>query len=161
MTGVTVESAHATFALNGRAYRIADLPGIYSFRRIPEDERVARDYLIRNRPSAVINIVDASNLERSLYLTSQLLDMRVPLVVALNQVDVAERHGIKVDARHLAQHLVARSCRWCFARRGTGGAAHGGGGGRVRTPSACGACGVWRSGALGTALAGVSDRSGR
>ena len=104
-TGVTVESAHANFTLNGRAYRIADLPGIYSFSPDTEDERVARDYLIRNRPSAVINIVDASNLERSLYLTSQLLDMRVPLVVALNQVDVAERHGIKVDARHLAQHL--------------------------------------------------------
>ena len=104
-TGVTVESAHAGFTLDGRAYRIADLPGIYSFSPDTEDERVARDYLIRNRPSAVINIVDASNLERSLYLTSQLLDMRVPLVVALNQVDVAERHGVKVDAQHLAQHL--------------------------------------------------------
>lgn len=104
-TGVTVESAHASFTLDGRAYRVADLPGIYSFSPDTEDERVARDYLIRNRPSAVINIVDASNLERSLYLTSQLLDMRLPLVVALNQVDVAERHGVKVDAQHLAQHL--------------------------------------------------------
>jgi ferrous iron transport protein B len=104
-TGVTVESAHAGFTLDGRVYRVADLPGIYSFSPDTEDERVARDYLIRNRPSAVINIVDASNLERSLYLTSHLLDMRVPLVVALNQVDVAERHGVKVDAQHLAQHL--------------------------------------------------------
>ncbi len=104
-TGVTVESAHAGFTLDGRTYRVADLPGIYSFSPDTEDERVARDYLIRNRPSAVINLVDASNLERSLYLTSQLLDMRVPLVVALNQVDVAERYGVRVDAQHLAQHL--------------------------------------------------------
>ena len=104
-TGVTVDSAHARFSVEGRAFRVADLPGIYSFSPNTEDERVARNYLIRNRPAAVINILDASNLERSLYLTSQLLDMRLPLVVALNQMDTAERHGMKVDPAHLAKHL--------------------------------------------------------
>ena len=104
-TGVTVDSAHGELAVGGRALRLTDLPGIYSFSPDTDDERVARDYLIRNRPDAVINLVDASNLERSLYLTAQLLDMRLPLVVALNQMDVAERHGLKVDAQHLAKHL--------------------------------------------------------
>jgi ferrous iron transport protein B len=104
-TGVTVDSAHAQFVVRGRALRVADLPGIYSFSPNTEDERVARDYLIRNKPDAVINILDASNLERSLYLTAQLLDMRVPLVVALNQMDTAERHGMRVDPEHLAKHL--------------------------------------------------------
>ena len=104
-TGVTVDSMQASFSVKGRTFRVTDLPGIYSFSPYTEDERVARDYLIRNKPAAVINIVDASNLERSLYLTAQLLDMCVPLVVALNQMDVAERHGMTVDAVHLARHL--------------------------------------------------------
>ena len=104
-TGVTVDSAHAKFVVEGRTLRVADLPGIYSFSPNTEDERVARNYLIRNKPAAVINILDASNLERSLYLTAQLLDMRLPLVVALNQMDTAERHGMKVDPVHLAKHL--------------------------------------------------------
>lgn len=104
-TGVTVDSAHGVLDIGAEQLRVTDLPGIYSFSPYTEDERVARDYLIRNKPDAVINIVDASNLERSLYLTAQLLDMRVPLVVALNQMDVAERHGMRVDPAHLAQHL--------------------------------------------------------
>jgi ferrous iron transport protein B len=104
-TGVTVDSAHARFTVKGRALRVADLPGIYSFSPSTEDERVARNYLIRHKPAVVVNIVDASNLERSLYLTAQLIDMRVPLVVALNQMDTAERHGMRVDPAHLSKHL--------------------------------------------------------
>ncbi len=104
-TGVTVDSACGELTAGGRRLCVTDLPGIYSFSPDTADERVARDYLIRHKPDVVINLVDASNLERSLYLTVQLLEMRVPLVVALNQIDVAERHGLKVDAPHLARHL--------------------------------------------------------
>jgi ferrous iron transport protein B len=104
-TGVTVDSAERELTVNGQKLNVTDLPGIYSFSPSTEDERVARDYLIRNKPAAVINLLDASNLERSLYLTAQLIDMRVPLVVALNQMDVAENHGMKVDVEHLAKHL--------------------------------------------------------
>ncbi len=104
-TGVTVDSSQASSSLLGHMYNVTDLPGIYSFSPYTEDERVARDSLVQNKPAAVINILDASNLERSLYLTAQLLDMRIPMVVALNQMDVAERHGLSVDAEHLAQHL--------------------------------------------------------
>jgi len=104
-TGVTVDSAQASFTWKGRTFHVVDLPGIYSFSPSTEDERVARDDLIRNKPAVVINILDASNFERSLYLTAQLLDMRVPLVVALNQTDVAENHGMNVDAGHLSRYL--------------------------------------------------------
>ena len=104
-TGVTVDSAQSSFQVKGRTFRVTDLPGIYSFSPYTDDERVARDYVIRSKPATVINIVDASNLERSLYLTAQLIDMRVPLVVALNQMDVAERHGLHVDPAHLSKHL--------------------------------------------------------
>lgn len=104
-TGVTVDSAKAFALFNGHCVEITDLPGIYSFSPDTDDERVARDYLIQHKPSVVINILDASNLERSLYLTAQLLDMRLPMVVALNQMDVAEHHGLTVDPVHLSQHL--------------------------------------------------------
>jgi len=104
-TGVTVDTAHAAFTLNGKTARVTDLPGIYSFSPHTQDERVARDFLIQQKPAVIVNLVDAVNLERSLYLTAQLLDMRLPLVVALNQTDVAERYGIHVDADHLASHL--------------------------------------------------------
>ncbi|MDD4102082.1 MAG: ferrous iron transport protein B [Kiritimatiellae bacterium] len=104
-TGVTVECAQATFSTGGQHFTVTDLPGIYSFAADTADERAARDFLIKTPPSVVVNILDASNLERSLYLTSQLLDMRVPMVVALNQTDIAEDHGMSIDHQHLAQHL--------------------------------------------------------
>ncbi len=104
-TGVTVECAQAKFTAGGQVFTVTDLPGIYSFAADTADERVARDFLIKTSPAVVINILDTSNLERSLYLTSQLLDMRVPMVVALNQTDIAADHGLTVDHQHLAQHL--------------------------------------------------------
>ena len=69
------------------------------------EELVARDYLVNNRPQVVINIVDASNLERNLYLTCQLLELGAPLVVALNMMDVAKTRGIEINAEVLAKHL--------------------------------------------------------
>lgn len=104
-TGVTVDCAQADFAVGDLCFRVIDLPGIYSFTADTSDERIARDYLIKTPPDVVVNILDASNLERSLYLTSHLLDMRIPMVVALNQTDIAEDHGLSVDHQHLSQHL--------------------------------------------------------
>ncbi len=104
-TGVTVDCAEADFDAGGHNFRVTDLPGIYSFTADTQDERVARDFLIKTPPDVVVNILDASNLERSLYLTSQLLDMRVPMVVALNQTDIADDHGLTVDHQHLSRHL--------------------------------------------------------
>jgi len=103
--GVTVERIEGTFSYNGHQFTVTDLPGIYSFSAYSPDEIVAREYILTQHPDLVINIVDASNLERNLYLTTQLLEMRVPMIIALNMVDLAEQNGIKVNTEHLAKHL--------------------------------------------------------
>jgi ferrous iron transport protein B len=85
--------------------QVVDLPGIYSFSATSEDEVVARDVLLEGRYDLVVNIVDAANLERNLYLTLQLIEMKVPLLVVLNMLDLAENRGIQVDTDALARRL--------------------------------------------------------
>ncbi|MEW6595024.1 MAG: ferrous iron transport protein B [Thermodesulfobacteriota bacterium] len=104
--GVTVEKKEGLHvAASGEQINIVDLPGTYSLTAYSVEEVVARDYLVQERPDVVINIVDASNLERNLYLTTQFLELGVPMVVALNMMDVAEDRGIAVDASRLAELL--------------------------------------------------------
>ncbi|MBL8529058.1 MAG: 50S ribosome-binding GTPase, partial [Burkholderiales bacterium] len=92
--GVTVEKKSGEYKHDGLRFEVVDLPGTYSLdvvdREVSLDEKVARDYVHAGEATLVINIVDAANLERNLYLTSQLAEMRVPLLVVLNMVDVAE-----------------------------------------------------------------------
>jgi|WetSurMetagenome_2_1015567.scaffolds.fasta_scaffold31061_1 ferrous iron transport protein B len=103
--GITVERKEGVFDLNGREVRLVDLPGTYSLTAYSLEELVARDFLIYDRPRAVINIVDASNLERNLYLTVQLLELGIPLVLALNMIDAAAGRGIEINATELSQRL--------------------------------------------------------
>jgi len=103
--GVTVERKEGFARLNGHELHLVDLPGTYSLTAYSIEELVARDVLILERPRAVVNIVDASNLERNLYLTVQLLELGIPIVVALNMMDVAEGRGIEIDAYQLARKL--------------------------------------------------------
>lgn len=103
--GVTVERRAGRFELDGRAVRVVDLPGIYSLDASSLDERVTRDYLLSRDADLIVNVVDASNLERNLYLTVQLLEMGVPIVVALNMMDVARKRGIDIDTDTLAREL--------------------------------------------------------
>lgn len=103
--GVTVERKEGTVALGGKDVTIVDLPGIYALLATSEDERVARDYILSGEPGLVVNIVDATNLERNLFLTTQLLDMGVPLVVLLNMMDLAESQGIAIDVDELSARL--------------------------------------------------------
>lgn len=103
--GITVEHKEGSLQHQGRKIIITDLPGTYSMTAYSAEELVARDYLVHNRPEVVINIVDASNLERNLYLTCQLLELGVPLVIALNMMDVAEARGIEIKADILEKHL--------------------------------------------------------
>ena len=84
---------------------MVDLPGIYSFDAASLDERVTRDYLLSRDADLVVNVVDAANLERNLYFSVQLLEMGVPLVVALNMMDVARKRGIEIDAQELSRRL--------------------------------------------------------
>ncbi len=103
--GVTVERRYGQCALAGRDAVVVDLPGIYSFDAISLDERVTRDYLLSREADLVVNVVDAANLERNLYFTVQLLEMGVPLVIALNMMDVARKRGLQIDVEALSRRL--------------------------------------------------------
>ncbi len=103
--GVTVERKQGRCRIDGRDISVVDLPGIYSFDAASLDERVTRDYLLSREADLVLNVVDAANLERNLYFSVQLLEMGVPLVVALNMMDVARKRGIHVDAPELSKRL--------------------------------------------------------
>lgn len=103
--GKTVEKKTGTFTYHGRSVEVVDLPGTYSLSSGSEEERVARDYLIREKPDAVVALVNASSLERNLYLVAELLMLPIPVVVGLNMVDVAEQHGVRVEARVLEAAL--------------------------------------------------------
>jgi ferrous iron transport protein B len=108
--GVTVESKKGTMTCEGLSFELVDLPGTYSLAPRSPDERVAVDVILGRqpdeaRPDVVVSIVDASNLERNLYLTSQALDLGVPVVVALNMVDLAEAQGLKIEVERLSDQL--------------------------------------------------------
>ena len=102
--GVTVEKKEGKLKGN-KSVSIMDLPGIYSLSPYTLEEVVTRDYLIDEKPDVILNIVDASNLERNLYLTTQLLETGIPVVVALNMMDMVEKNGDKIDVAKLSQRL--------------------------------------------------------
>lgn len=102
--GVTVEKKEGTYTQD-KGVTITDLPGVYSLSPYSPEEIVTRDYLLDARPDAVINLVDATNLERNLYLTTQILDLGLPVVVALNMMDLVEKNGDKIDVAKLAKRL--------------------------------------------------------
>ncbi len=111
--GVTVEMKKGRFTHGGVDFEVIDLPGTYSLAPRSPDEMVAVDLLLGRRPEeprpdVVLSIVDASNLDRHLYLTTQLMELGVPVVVAVNMVDVAEVQGVRIDAAALAQRLGVR-----------------------------------------------------
>jgi ferrous iron transport protein B len=105
--GVTVEKKTGAYYQEGDRIELVDLPGTYSLTSYTQEERVARDFLLNGKPAAVVNVVDASNLERNLYLTFQLAEMDIPLVINLNMMDVAERRGMTINAEKLGRHLGA------------------------------------------------------
>ena len=84
---------------------VVDLPGIYSLRPYSAEEILTRDFVLQEKTDAIINIVDATNLERNLYLTLQLIEMHVPMVLALNMMDAVRKNGGSVDTRKLAERL--------------------------------------------------------
>ncbi len=103
--GITVEKKQGVYSLNNEKMNIVDLPGTYSLTAYSAEELVARDFIINERPDVVINIVDAANLERNLYLTVQFLEMGAPVCIALNMIDIAEKRGIKIDSQRLSELL--------------------------------------------------------
>ncbi|HXX52961.1 MAG TPA: ferrous iron transport protein B [Thermodesulfovibrionales bacterium] len=95
--GVTVEKKSATLEYAGRQIRLVDLPGTYSLSPYTQEEIIARDFLVHEKPDVIINVVDATNMERNLYLTVQLMELKIPIVIALNIYDEAEKKGYAIN----------------------------------------------------------------
>ena len=103
--GVTVEKVEGTCRLSGSEIRFIDLPGTYNLSSCLPEEEVARAYLFEEAPDVIVDVVDAANLERNLYLTLRLLEMGIPLVIALNMSDKAESQGLKINGEELSRRL--------------------------------------------------------
>ena len=101
--GVTID--RKTGRIRGTDYELVDLPGIYSLSPYSPEEIVSRNFLVNDRPDAVINIVDATNLERNLFLTLQILDTGIPTVIALNMMDQIRKLGDEIDVDRLSREL--------------------------------------------------------
>jgi len=103
--GKTVERKEGTSVLEGRTYRLVDLPGTYSLTANSEEELITREFIIRERPDVVVALVDAAILERSLYLVAELMPLPAPVIVALNMMDVAEQEGVHIEPQVLEAAL--------------------------------------------------------
>ncbi len=103
--GVTVEKKTGQFNFKNTKVNVVDLPGIYSLSATSLDETIARDYILSGEADVIINIVDASNLERNLYLTFQLLEMGVHVIIALNMMDIVEKQRTTIDIQAMAKTL--------------------------------------------------------
>ncbi|MGB9678867.1 MAG: ferrous iron transport protein B [Thermoanaerobacteraceae bacterium] len=103
--GKTVERAEGILKFRGKTIKVIDLPGIYSLSAYSQEEIVSREFIAFDKPDIIINVVDASNLERNLFFTIQLMELHVPMVIALNQIDYAIKKGIDIDVEKLEKLL--------------------------------------------------------
>ncbi len=103
--GVTVEKKIGHFIVDDYAIEVVDLPGIYSLTTYSLDEKISRNFLLNEKPILVVNIIDATNLERNLYLTIQLLQMKIPVLIALNMMDIVDKMGIEIKINKMAISL--------------------------------------------------------
>ncbi|WP_424687059.1 ferrous iron transport protein B [Halarcobacter ebronensis] len=103
--GVTVDKKVGYFKYDNHKIEMVDLPGTYSFSSYSLEERVAKDFILDESPDVIVNVIDASNIKRNLYLTFQLLEIGIPVVVVLNMMDVAKRRDIEIDSKKISQML--------------------------------------------------------
>ena len=103
--GVTIEQKNGIKKTFDAEYEIIDLPGIYSINSFQEDERVAKNYILDEKPDVIINILDASNLKKSLFLTTELLELNIPVILALNMVDISKKKEISINLEFLKKIL--------------------------------------------------------
>jgi ferrous iron transport protein B len=118
--GKTVEKKEGEIEHGKLKINIIDLPGTYSLTAYSPEEIIARNYIIEERPDVVINVVDATNLERNLYLTVQILELDVPVILALNMTDELQKDGAKIDVDRLSQLLGNVPVVQTAANRGKG-----------------------------------------
>ena len=105
--GVTVEKKEGKLK-NHKDVIIQDLPGIYSLSPYTLEEVVSREYLVREKPDVILDIVDGTNIERNLYLTTQLIELGLPVVMAVNMIDVVRKNGDKIDIKKLGEAMGCR-----------------------------------------------------
>jgi len=103
--GKTVEKKEGVLEYDGLSFSVIDLPGTYSLSAYSPEEQIARDYIVTEKPGVVVNVVDAASMERNLYLTAQILETGIPLIIALNMEDVADSRGLEIDAQKLSELL--------------------------------------------------------
>lgn len=118
--GKTVEKREGRCHRQGHDLNLVDLPGTYSLAAYSPEEIIARDFILNERPDVVVNVIDATNLERNLYLTVQVLELGVPVVVVLNMADEMAAHHIEIDQPALAKQLGGAPVLLVSARRGQG-----------------------------------------
>jgi len=118
--GKTVEKVEGLITIGDRQYKVVDLPGTYSLNAYSSEEIIARDFIINEHPAAVVTVVDAANLERTLYLAVQIMELGVPAVLALNMADMAQRRGIRVNTALLAERLGGLPIVETIGSRGAG-----------------------------------------
>jgi ferrous iron transport protein B len=106
--GVTVDKMSGRYKYNSTRVEVVDLPGTYSLTSYSPEERVSRDFILHEKPSAAVNVMDASNLKRCLYLTFQLLEMEIPVILNLNMMDMVKKSGMDIDMDQLAKRLGIR-----------------------------------------------------
>jgi ferrous iron transport protein B len=103
--GKTVEKKEGVFKYDGLEVQVVDLPGTYSLSAYSLEEQIARNFIVKEKPDLVVNVADAANLERNLYLTTQILETGTPTVIALNMMDVAHNRALQIDTQKLSQAL--------------------------------------------------------
>jgi len=118
--GKTVEKKEGICKRNGDEIQVVDLPGTYSLTAYSLEKVIARDYILEEKSDVVIDVVDAANLERNLYLAVQLLELGANLVIALNMSDIADSRGLRIDAEKLSQGLSGTPVVRTVANRGEG-----------------------------------------
>jgi len=118
--GKTVEKKEGACKRDGHEIQVVDLPGTYSLTAYSLEEVIARDYIFEEKPDVVIDVVDAANLERNLYLAIQILELGAPLVIALNMSDIADARGLRIDTEMLSQGLNSTPVVPTVASKGKG-----------------------------------------
>lgn len=118
--GKTVARKTGILKHNNRELTVVDLPGTYSLAAFSLEEEITRDYIVEERPQVVVNVVDAANIERNLYLTTQILETGIPVILVLNMIDQADSRSLKIDAPRLSKMLGGTPVIPMVASRGQG-----------------------------------------
>jgi small GTP-binding protein len=118
--GKTVEKREGIFKYNGLTIEVVDLPGTYSLSAYSPEEEIARSFIVKEKPDVVVNVLDAANLERNLYLTTQILETGALMILVLNMSDVADSRGLQIDVGRLSELLNGIPVITMTARSGAG-----------------------------------------